>query len=193
MLASVVSLAFALRAFRRLPDQVTLLRGLGLVVLLGVAFANPWIGWGLAAIVAMLDLVDGALARRVGPTDAGALFDMETDQLVVATLALLVVCSGGTPHVLLLPMMRPAFVLVAWQMGLPANDAKPVDGDNQRGKLVCAAVVVALLVALLPGIASWLRDATTGIAVLLLIWSFSSDWKFLIERHRRPGGLDGSR
>ncbi|MCK5945391.1 MAG: hypothetical protein KAI24_25600, partial [Planctomycetes bacterium] len=77
-----------------------------------------------------------------------------------------------------------AFVLAAWWASVPANDPKPVDGDNRRGRLVCAAVVVALLLALLPGLSPRIGDALTGVAALLLVWSFAGDWLFLLARRR---------
>ncbi|MFT7534847.1 MAG: phosphatidylglycerophosphate synthase [Hyphomicrobiaceae bacterium] len=189
---SIVSLALVLRVGPRIPDAITLLRAFALLPLMAVPFASPWIFWILAVLVSLLDLVDGALARRLGATTAGAVLDMETDQLTVATFALLLVAAGGAPHVLLLPMMRPAFVLAAWRYGLPATDPKPVDGDNRRGKRVCAAVMVALLLGLMPGVAAWLRDVATGIAVLLLLWSFSSDWQFLRQQRRAAKEPHGS-
>lgn len=192
LLLSIVSLPMVLRAGRRIPDAVTMLRALALLPLVAVPFASPWTFWSLAVLVSLLDLVDGALARRLGATAAGAVLDMETDQLTIATFALLVVAAGGAPHVLLLPLMRPAFVLAAWRYGLPATDPKPVHGDNRRGRRVCAAVMIALLLALMPGAPAWLRDVVTGIAVLLLLWSFSSDWQFLLQRRRAAKELHGS-
>ena len=192
LLISVVSLAVVLRIARSLPNAITLTRALALVPLVAATFASPWAFWMLAVLVSLLDLVDGAAARRSGPTPAGAVLDMETDQLTVATFALLVVATGGAPHVLLLPLMRPTFVLAAWRFDLPATDPKPIDGDNRRGRLVCAAVMVALLLALMPGIPPWLRDLVTGCAVALLMWSFSSDWQFLLQRRRAARELHGS-
>ena len=70
-----------------------------------------------------------------------------------------------------------------WAQGaIPADDPRPVDGDNARGRLVCAAVVVGLLVALLPCVPGWTREVAGGVAVLLLLWSFGSDWSFLMTR-----------
>ena len=185
VLLSHVALVAILRAGRTPADVATIARALGVVELLWLdPFASPWRTWTLAACVAAFDLVDGWLARRFGGSDGGAVLDMETDQSTVLALALLVVAGGGAPHVLLLPLMRYAFVLAAWWWAIPAHDPKPVDGDNGRGRLVCAAVVVGLLAALLPCAAAWLREAATGVAVLLLLWSFGSDWSFLIARRR---------
>jgi len=185
--ASVASLAWVLGAPRTVADVATLLRACLLVGAMASPWwlgEQPWWMWSLLAVAAGLDLVDGWLARRFGATDAGAVLDMETDQLLVLSLSWSVVAAGGAPHVLLLPLMRYAFVLAAWWAGLPANDPKPVDGDNRRGRLVCAAVVVGLLLAALPVLPQMAADVLTGVAVLLLIWSFAGDWAFLFGRRR---------
>lgn len=185
---SVLWLAWVLRSPRTLADAVTLLRALLVVAAVAAPWwlgDLPWWTWGLLLAAAALDLVDGFVARRFGSTANGAVLDMETDQLAVLALAWLVVARGGAPHVLLLPLMRYAFVLAAWVASLPANDPKPVDGDNARGRIVCAAVVVGLLLALLPTMPRNVADVLSGVAVLLLIWSFAGDWAFLFARKRR--------
>jgi phosphatidylglycerophosphate synthase len=193
LLLSIVSLAAVLRVGRRIPDTVTMVRALALVPLVAVPFTSQWIFWSFAASVSLLDLVDGALARRLGPTTQGAVLDMESDQLTVATFALLLVAAGGAPHVLLLPLMRPVFVLAAWYYAIPATDPKPVNGDNRRAKIICATVMTALLLGLLPGVNTWLRDIASGFAVLLLLWSFSRDWQFLLQQRRSARELHGVR
>ena len=141
--------------------------------------------WTAAVAVVLLDLVDGALARQFGGSPGGAVLDMEADQLTTLGLAALVVSIGGKAHVLLLPAMRPAFVLAAWWLRIPAHDPKPVNGDNRRGRRVCAAVMTALLIALCPATGPVLRDVVTGIAVLLLAWSFLGDARFLLAHRAR--------
>lgn len=192
VLASVASLAWVLRIGRRAPDMVTLLRAFALIPLVAVSFTSAWTMWLLVLCVVLLDLLDGALARRLGATAEGAVLDMESDQLTVTILALLVVSAGGGAHVLLLPMMRHGFVIFAWWQGLPATDPKPIEGNNQRGRVVCALVITSLLLALLPGVFDWLRDIVIGIAVLALGWSFASDGQHLRQRRRAARELHGS-
>jgi phosphatidylglycerophosphate synthase len=139
--------------------------------------------WAAAVGVVLLDLVDGALARRFGGSPGGAVLDMEADQLTTLGLAALVLSIGGKAHVLLLPAMRPAFVLAAWWLRIPAHEPKPVNGDNRRGRRVSAAVMIALLIALCPATGPVVRDVVTAIAVLLLAWSFLGDARFLLA-HR---------
>ncbi|HEU4419671.1 MAG TPA: hypothetical protein VFT55_12090, partial [Planctomycetota bacterium] len=73
----------------------------------------------------------------------------------------------------------------AWWLGIPAHEPKPVNGDNRRGRAVCAAVMIALLIALCPATGPVLRDVVTGIAVLLLAWSFLADARFLLAHRAR--------
>jgi phosphatidylglycerophosphate synthase len=186
MLGSYAVLLARLRSGRTLADGVTIARGLGIAAL--VAFAARPLGavaWLAAAAVVAADLLDGALARRRGPSVHGAELDMETDQLVVLGLAVLVVAGGGGVHVLLLPALRYAFVLAAWCTNVPAHEPKPVHGDNRRGRRVCAAVLVALLVAAWAGTPRGLADAVVAAAVALLAWSFAGDAKFLLAHRQR--------
>ncbi|MFK7739339.1 MAG: CDP-alcohol phosphatidyltransferase family protein [Planctomycetota bacterium] len=186
--ASTLTLAMILRTPRTPADGVTLLRAVGLAAVVAshtYFSAHSWWLWSLLAAIAALDLVDGWLARRTRATESGALLDMETDQLAVLAMAILVVVRGGGSHVLLLPALRYLFVLSAWWLGMPANESKPVDGDNQRGRIVCAIVVCALLFALLPCDSGGALDLVTLGAVVLLAWSFAGDWFYLFARRRQ--------
>jgi len=77
-------------------NRVTLLR-LALVLLIaaaaGESVAAPHLAWGvvgLATSAALLDAMDGPLARASGlASEFGARFDMETDALLVLTLSVL--------------------------------------------------------------------------------------------------------
>ena len=109
-------------------NRITLLR-LGaaalLAALVGEAVphaplaAMPAVAWWLvivATATALLDAVDGALARRSGLASAfGARFDMETDAFFTLLLCALVVQAGQAgPWVLASGLMRYAFVAAAW-------------------------------------------------------------------------------
>lgn len=186
--ATLVSLAGVLGAPRSLADVVTLLRAALAVAVVGAPWwlgEHAWWAWSLLALALLGDLLDGAIARRLGGSSQGALLDMECDQLTVLAMSWMVVARGGLAYVLLLPAMRYLFVLAAWSVSMPASDPKPIDGGNRRGRAVCAAVVVALLLALTPSTPIGLTNALTGVAVGLLSWSFASDWVYLFAR-RRP-------
>ncbi|MBL8728219.1 MAG: CDP-alcohol phosphatidyltransferase family protein [Planctomycetes bacterium] len=187
----VMALSYAvlvpiLRAGRRAADVVTVARFGGLLAVIWLAAAGrPW-SWFAAVAVVLLDLVDGAVARRCGGSPQGAVLDMETDQFTVLGLATLVAAAGGGGHVLLLPALRYVFVLAMWWAGAPAHEPKPVDGDNRRGRTVCACVLIALLVALWPNLPPPVGDVVTAVAVLLLAWSFAGDAGFLLAQLRGP-------
>src|SRR5687767_7356864 len=90
-----------------------------LVIALSLWVVGPGGGWtlvGLASTGAMLDLVDGPIARRTGRTSAfGARFDMETDAFLVLTLSVLVWRAGHAgPWVILSGLLRYAFVAAGW-------------------------------------------------------------------------------
>ena len=188
LLASGLVVSFALlvgllRAGRRIADLATIARLVALAILVATAGPTATLGWWCGAVaVVCADLLDGALARRFGGSEAGAVLDMEADQLVVFGLTATLVQQGGGVHVLALPAMRWAFVLASWWLGIPAHEPKPVEGDNRRGRLVCAAVMVALLLALAPGVPRMAGDVATAVAVLLLGWSFSGDARHLLAR-----------
>ena len=97
-------------------DLVTTVRLAAAVAWL--SFTNPGAASaGLLALILALDLVDGWLARRFGPTPEGAIYDMEADQLTVLVLAYHAVSQGLPVWVLVLPRTqireRPPFEL-AW-------------------------------------------------------------------------------
>lgn len=182
---SFLTLCALLRSFRTPADAVTIARTGGIVA---VAYAiSPGLSlatWSALLALVLLDLVDGYLARRFGGTAAGAVLDMEADQFTVLLLSLLILRDGGPVWVLIAPSVRYVFVLAMWAAGQPAHEPKPVDGDNRRGRICCGVVVTSLLVALLPGTPPWLANVEVGVAIAVLVYSFSSDARFLLSRVR---------
>ncbi|MCU0865774.1 MAG: CDP-alcohol phosphatidyltransferase family protein [Planctomycetes bacterium] len=185
MAVSYVALLACLRAGRTIADLLTMARCLTIVALVAMAPLPSWVAFGFAATAAAADLVDGALARRFGESAFGAELDMESDQFTVLGLALMAVVSGGGVQALLLPAMKYAFALAAWWLTIPASEPKPIAGDNRRGRLVCAAVVVSLLLANCPLVPRRVGDTATAIATGLLAWSFTGDARWLWQHVRR--------
>ena len=67
----------------------------------------------LTTVALILDAVDGKVARRTGTsTPLGARFDMEVDAFLILVLSVYVAMSLG-PWVLLIGVMRYAFVAAA--------------------------------------------------------------------------------
>ncbi|MBL8751959.1 MAG: CDP-alcohol phosphatidyltransferase family protein [Planctomycetes bacterium] len=188
MAASYGVLVVRMKAGRTVADLVTLARAVAILAVVAVAAVPAtWPAFFVAVAAVAADLVDGAVARRWGGGPFGAELDMETDQFTVFGLAVLVVAGGGGVHALVLPAMKYAFVLAAWWLAIPASDPKPVAGDNRRGRIVCASVVVALLAALCPECPAAMGNLAVAVAVGLLAWSFAGDARWL-WRHRRAQG-----
>ena len=144
----------------------------------------------LFSVAAFTDLADGWLARRSGPTDSGAVLDMEADQMLVLMLAVAVLESSPVgAAVLLLPGLKYGFALCNYAFGLQTGDPKPVSGDNRRAKLIYVFVLSALFSAL-PALATpMLSTILLGIALPALCTSFAADflyqWRY--QRGNRRG------
>lgn len=171
----------------RIADGVTLCRVLLASAALACghyadAFAIQLI---LFSVAAFTDLADGWLARRSGPTDSGAVLDMEADQMVVLMLAVAVLESGPVGAVaLLLPGLKYGFTLCNHALGLQTGNPKPVRGDNRRAKLVYVFVLGALFGALPVLATPVLSTVLVGIALPALCASFAVDFHHQ-WRHKR--------
>lgn len=131
----------------------------------------------LATSGAVLDAVDGPLARRQRKTSAfGARFDMETDAFLILTLSILlwrhekagawVIASG---------LLRYLFVGAAW---IWPWMAAPLP-ESVRRKTVCVVQIVALIVALAPIVPPGVSAPLSAAALALLTWSFWVDVAWL--------------
>jgi phosphatidylglycerophosphate synthase len=141
---------------------------------------------GLTAVALILDGVDGRVARRTGTSTAlGARFDMEVDAFLILVLSVYVSMALG-PWVLLIGVMRYAFVAAAqvlpWLNGsLPHSMAR---------KTVAAVQGVVLLAAA----SGWLPHTATltlvAVALGSLLWSFGRDiaWLFRTREERTGSG-----
>ena len=134
----------------------------------------------LASVAMVLDGVDGWLARRSGMASVfGARFDMETDALFVAVLALLVWQFGKAGSwVVLSGLMRYLFGVV---VAMVPRLQRPVPA-TQRGKTIAVLQMIALTVALAPfcgpPISAWVAAA----GLLALVLSFSLDVAWLLRQ-----------
>lgn len=134
----------------------------------------------IASAVTLLDGVDGWLARRSGTASAfGARFDMETDAVFVAVLAILVWQFGKAgPWVLLSGLMRYMFVASARVM---PRLRRPVP-STYRGKSIAVLQMIALIVALSPACSSAAASAVAAVALLALTLSFALDIVWLLRQ-----------
>jgi phosphatidylglycerophosphate synthase len=168
-------------------NQITLARAALVALLAGLVGAGigdgpGWLAFALALAAAVLDGVDGALARATGMTSAfGARFDMETDAALVLALSVLAWQLGKAgPWVLASGLARYAFVAagVAWpwlRHPLP---------PSFRRKLVCAIQMGVLVALLAPVLAPPATAALAAAALALLLFSFAADVVWL-RRHSR--------
>lgn len=170
-------------------NAVTLGRGVLVCLLAGLigesAAAGSWLAGDLALLVILLDGVDGALARRHGTASPfGARFDMETDAVFVAVLAVLAWQSGKVgAWVLASGAMRYLFAAAALLVPLLR---RPLPA-GYRGKSIAVLQMLALVAVLAPPIPSGAATATAALALALLTLSFLLDivWQ-LRHRPRAP-------
>ena len=143
----------------------------------------------VAVVAAALDAVDGPLARAGGlQSDFGARFAMETDALLVLVLSLLVWRAGITgPWVLASGLLRYLFVALAWGLPWLARPLLP----SLRRKAVCVLQIVALLVALIPGLAPDVAAVSALLGLSMLFVSFGIDVAWLAARRHWPSSGHG--
>jgi phosphatidylglycerophosphate synthase len=143
------------------------------------ALGYSWIV-ALATVAMMLDGVDGSVARRTRTSSSfGARFDMELDALLLMSLSVLLAQSEKVGSwVILIGALRYLFVFAgllwpALQRELPASF---------RRKAVCVWQGVSLLLALSPVTSPALASLIAGTALMLLVWSFAVDVRWLAVR-----------
>jgi phosphatidylglycerophosphate synthase len=141
-----------------------------------------WFAVALATPVALLDGVDGWLARRHRVGSAfGARFDMETDAFFILVLSVLAWRHGKAGGwVLLSGLMRYAFVAAA---GLLPWLARPLYPSIRR-KAIAVLQFIGLIVAVAPIVARPLSAAVAAAALAALTWSFAVDVAWLWRRRR---------
>lgn len=166
------------------PANLLTLGRAGLVCVLAgtvpLGGAPAWPLWLVAGLAALLDGVDGWLARRSRLTSRfGARFDLEIDALLILVLSLVVwrmdragawILASGAMRYLFVAAMAPWPWLGA---PLPAST---------RRKVVCVVQVVSLLVCLLPGLPTPLAALAGALGLLALTGSFALDIRWL-RRH----------
>ncbi|MGH2606593.1 MAG: CDP-alcohol phosphatidyltransferase family protein, partial [Anaerolineales bacterium] len=180
------------RSDGRLLDQLgpgnvaTLARGAGaawLFGLLGTTLPSAELGWTpslLCLVIAVLDHVDGRLARASGETTGlGEKLDLEYDAFSNLAAYALAVHLGRIPAVfLLLGFLRYIFASGLWLLRRRGRTPRPLTPST--GRKVIASLQWGFLVGVLWPIVS--PPATTIAAVLMaaaLSTSFGRDWLVL--------------
>ena len=147
------------------------------------AEAAAWLIVIVAALAAVLDAVDGPLARRNGMASAfGARFDMETDAGFTLVLSALVLQAGQAgPWVLAAGLMRYAFVAAARPWPWLAGALPP----SRRRQAVCVLQIATLIACLAPVVPPAVASVGAAAGLALLAASFALDVRTL-ARARRP-------
>ncbi len=143
--------------------------------------------WALviaATLTALLDAVDGALARRSGLASAfGARFDMETDAAFTLVLCALVVQAGqASVWILASGLMRYAFVAAAFAWPWLSGPLPP----SKRRQTVCVVQITTLIVCLGPIVPPLLASALAAVSLALLTLSFAIDVRTLARQRPTP-------
>lgn len=170
----------------RPANAVTLLRLLLGLAALGMGLLRPALR-GSAFIFAMLlaaeltDFLDGFLARRLGATPFGAIWDMEVDAYFMLLLSAVVVSfQGFAPWILLMGAMRYAFFFLF----LPLPDVeRPPAVFRWYAKAACAAGAGTLVGITFP-FAGQRAKAVAGLVALSLL-SVSFLWEAALKLRRR--------
>ena len=168
---------------------VTLARGWLLVPFAGLLFVAPvgetvaWISGGLFAVAALLDVVDGALARRTDSvSELGGRLDTEVDSLLVLLGAVAVVIAGSASVLFLaVGVARYAFVAgIRWRRarGLPVSELDP----SQRRRITGALVMVVIWLAILPVLSDEASRTAATIGAVTVLAGFARDWLFVSGR-----------
>jgi phosphatidylglycerophosphate synthase len=193
LLAAVTGLAHS-HPFMRLgpANAVTGARALAVALIAGIAFGPrvPPPSWALvllASMTATADGFDGVLARRSGIASRfGARFDMEVDAGLVLVLSILVWRAAGVgPWIVAAGLMRYAFVAAAWPLPWMGADLPP----SRRRQATCVAQIIALIVALAPGLGASARSLVSAVGLALLAWSFGIDTRWLFTHRNSALGV----
>lgn len=177
-------------------NALTLARAVPVVLVAGLAVAPASAAVAVFAVLAgtlaaLLDGVDGRLARRHGVASAfGARFDMETDSLLVLALAVLAWrWDRAGAWVLLSGLARYLFVaagaLVPWMR-------RPLP-PRRRRQAVCVVQIVVLLAVVAPLLPAEASAPLALAGLLVLAASFATDVAWLARRARAPLDAEISR
>lgn len=167
-----------------LPTQITVVRFLGIPLILGLLMhptpIHRWIATAIFLIAASTDWVDGYLARRLDQvTDLGKFLDPLVDKLLILCPLLALIELGEVPAWGVALILTRELTIAGWRVSATFQ-SQSVPGANLWGKLktvIQMAAVVGLLAPLpdpwqLPVLSLfWLAVVVTGISGVLYLRS----------------------
>ena len=166
-------------------NQLTLLRATLTVVLAALLGAGDsatlqWIALLLAAIAAVLDLADGAVARRRRIASSyGARFDMEADALLILMLCGLAWQFGKAgPWILVSGLLRFAFIAAGRLVPAIASPLPP----SRRRQRIAAVQSAGLVVVIAPFVPPPASLPLAALLLLSLLLSFAIDLAWQLRR-----------
>jgi phosphatidylglycerophosphate synthase len=172
-------------------NQVTIARGIVVAFLAALVGEQndlyvQVVALALATVAAIMDGVDGWLARRTRMASAfGARFDMETDALFVLVLSAWALQLGKAgAWVIACGMLRYAFVAGGWLV--PSLQA-PLHPSARR-KAIAVFQMVALLIVIAPFVPSAVSAPVAAVALVAVSISFLIDVAWLLRHSARPNG-----
>lgn len=187
-LAAFGTLFIRIRGHRRPADWVTALRVMLCVPLFAAHALDPRPEWwkvALAVAIIVLDGVDGAIARRRGPTEHGAVFDMEGDAFLIVTMCGIAhLYLGVSALVFIIAAMRPLYVLMLAILRLFTEPPSPNHAGSLRGRLIHVGLVIVLVVDLAPMFPLDVKNGGTVVAVALVCYSYVAD---ILSQPSSPG------
>lgn len=173
--------------FNRLgvANRITLARGVLTALLAGLIGMGDesrlqMASFSVALMAAVLDGVDGRLARRTGMSSSyGARFDIEADALLILVLSSLAwQFDKAGAWVLGSGLLRYAFVAAAWPLPWLRSPLPP----SGRRKTIAVIQTAVLLTAIAPFVPNTVSAALCAVALALLAVSFLQDIAWL-KRH----------
>ena len=157
---------------------------IGMCALPSIALGNFWLGLLFIAFNRVLDGLDGAVARQVGPSDRGAFLDIALDFFFYAAIPFAFVLADPTANgvagaLLLFSFIGTsssflAFAVIAKQRGMTAL-AMPKKGIYYLGGITEGFETIALfvLICTVPGI---FPIAATAFAILAFLTTAIRWW-----------------
>ena len=179
------------RARFGLANAITLTRAALTALLFGVAgewffggspgFSDAlrWDLVGAAGLILALDGIDGQVARRSNMASPfGARFDMEADALFILAIYTLAVATGAA-GAWILACCSLRYIFVAAARFAPWLNA-PLPPALRR-KSIYVVQAAAPIIALTPVCPPWLAGALCAAAFLFVLFSFATDYLWLLR------------